>query len=390
MEAKEFLMIPGPTPVPDEVLAAMARHPMGHRSKEFSKILTSVTASLKKLARAEEDDAYILTASGTGAMEAAITNTLSPGDQVLCLVCGVFGERWAKICEAFGLKVERLKVEPGQAITLEDLRKRLLEDKGRQIKAVTLTHNETSTGVINELQQLVLAVREHGALCIVDAVTSFAAVPISFTSWGIDVLVAGSQKALMLPPGLSCIFMNQRAWDAYEKSKIPKFYFDLGKCRKSLEADTTPFTPNVSMIVALKTSLDLIHQEGISSIYARHDRMKRALRAGLFGMGLKPLVADLHASPTITAVLPPASISVDQIRRLMSERYQIKLADGQEELKNKIFRIGHMGYVFERDILMTLSTLEVCLTILGHRCPSGIGVGSAITELTSPNSMLSK
>jgi aspartate aminotransferase-like enzyme len=390
MEAKEFLMIPGPTPVPDEILAAMARHPLAHRSKEFSKILTSVTASLKKLAMAEDDDAFILTSSGTGAMEAAIANTLSPGDQVICLVCGMFGERWAKICEAFGLKVERLKSEAGQPLSLEKLGERLLEDKGRQIKAVTLTHNETSTGVLNDLQQLVLAVREHGAISIVDAVTSFGAVPISFSDWGIDVLVTGSQKALMLPPGLSCIFLSERAWKAYEKSTMPKFYFDLGRFRTALSSETTPFTPNVSMVVALKASLEMIHQEGLKSIYARHEKIKKALRAGLVGMGLKPLVAEPYASPTITSVLPPVSISVDQIRRLMNERYQMKLADGQEELKNKIFRVGHMGYVFERDILMCLAALEVCLTTLGHRCPSGIGVGSAITELTSLNGLISK
>jgi aspartate aminotransferase-like enzyme len=389
MDAKEFLMIPGPTPVPDDVLATLAKHPLGHRTKEFSKIFMNVTNSLKKLAEAEDADAYVLTSSGTGALEAAISNTLSPGDEVLCLICGVFGERWAKICEAFGMKVERVKFEAGQPIALEEVRRRLLNDKGRQIKAVTLTHNETSTGVLNELQQLVLAVREHGALCIVDAVTSFGAVPISFSAWGIDVLVSGSQKALMLPPGLGVIFMGPRAWTAYESSKLPKFYFDLGKCRKSLESETTPFTPNVSMIAALKTSLDTIHQEGLASIANRHERMKRALRAGVVGMGLKPLVAESHASPTITAILPPPSISVDQIRRLMNERYQVRLADGQEELKNKIFRVGHMGYVFERDILMTLATLEVCLTTLGHRCPAGIGVGSAITELVSAG-MLSK
>lgn len=383
MDAKEFLMIPGPTPVPDEVLEALARHPLGHRSKEFSKILTQVTTSLKKLGQAEDDDLFILTSSGTGAMEAAIVNTLSPGDQVLSLVCGVFGERWAKISQAYGLNVEKLKVDAGQANSLEQLRTRLQEDKNREIKAVTITHNETSTGVLNDLQQLVLAVREHGALCIVDAVTSFGAVQIDFNAWGVDVLVAGSQKALMLPPGLAVIFFSERAWQAYEKSKLPKFYFDLGKCKKSLEAETTPFTPNVSLIVALKASLDLIQQEGIASVAARHERMKRALRAGLIGMGLKPLVHEQFASPTITAVLPPASISVDQIRRLMKERYQIRIADGQEELKNKIFRIGHMGYVFEREILMTLATLEACLTTLGHRCPSGIGVGSAITELSS-------
>ncbi|MBX9723892.1 MAG: alanine--glyoxylate aminotransferase family protein, partial [Candidatus Obscuribacterales bacterium] len=289
MDAKEFLMIPGPTPVPDDVLAALAKHPLGHRTKEFSKIFVSVSNALKKLAATEDGDAFVLTSSGTGAMEAAISNTLSPGDTVLCLICGVFGERWAKICEAFGMKVERMKVEAGQPISLEDVRKRLHEDRAKTIKAVTLTHNETSTGVINDLQQLVLAVREHGALCIVDAVTSFAAVPIMFDAWGIDILVSGSQKALMLPPGLGVIFVSPRAWEAYEKSTMPRFYFDLGKCRKSLEAETTPFTPNVSLIGALKVSLDKIQAEGLASIHGRHDRMKRALRAGLVGMGLKPL-----------------------------------------------------------------------------------------------------
>lgn len=382
MDPKEFLMIPGPTPVPDDLLLAMAKHPLGHRTKEFSKIFMGATAALKKLA-ACDDEAFILTASGTGAMEAAIANTLSPGDEVLSLVCGVFGDRWAKIAEAYGCKVEKIVVPAGQPVTLELLRKRLQEDKGRLIKAVTVTHNETSTGVINELQQLSLAIREHGALCIVDAVTSFGAVPIAFSAWGIDVLVAGSQKALMLPPGISVVFCGERALQAYESSKSPKFYFDFGKYRKSLEAETTPFTPNVSMVVALKNSLDMIQQEGISVIGSRHERMKKALRAGLTGIGLKLLVVDSHASPTITAVLPPASLSVDAIRRMMKERYQIRLADGQEDLKNKIFRIGHMGYVFERDILMTLAALETCLHLLGYRCPSGIGVGSALTEIAA-------
>lgn len=382
MDPKEFLMIPGPTPVPDEILLEMAKHPLGHRTKEFSKIFMAATASLKKLA-ACDDEVFILTSSGTGAMEAAIANTLSPGDEVLALICGVFGERWAKIAEAYGCKVERLTVPAGQPITLDLLRKRLHEDKGRLFKAVTITHNETSTGVINDLQQLSLAIREHGALCIADAVTSFGAVPISFSAWGVDVMVTGSQKALMLPPGLGVVFCGERAMQAYETSKCPKFYFDFGKYRKSLESETTPFTPNVSMVLALKASLDMIQQEGIVAIGSRHERMKRALRAGLTGMGLKLLVPENCASPTITAALPPPSLSVDAIRRTMKERYQIRLADGQEDLKNKIFRVGHMGYVFERDILMTLASLETCLHLLGYRCPSGIGVGSALTEIAA-------
>lgn len=385
MDPREFLMIPGPTPVPDDVLLALAKHPLGHRTKEFSKFLSTVTTSLKKLAGTEED-CFILTSSGTGAMEAAIANTLSPGDHILVLVCGVFGERWAKIAEAYGLKVERMKVNPGEAISLEALRQRLQEDKAKSIKAVALTHNETSTGVINDLQQLSLAVREHGALCIVDAITSFAAVPISMSTWGIDVLVAGSQKAIMLPPGIAFIFLGERAWKANESAACPRFYFDLAKYRKSYEAETTPFTPNVSFVVALKSSLDLISQEGIASIYARHDRLKRALREGVTGMGLKLFVTEHVASPTITSIVPPTALSVDAIRRAMKERYQIRIADGQDDLKSKIFRIGHMGFVFERDILMTLAGLEACLSSLGFRCPSGIGVGSALSVFQQPAS----
>lgn len=384
MQPREFLMIPGPTPVPDAVLEAISRDPLGHRTKEFSKVLLEVTASLKKLAECE-GDAILLTASGTGAMEAAIANTINPGDKVLSLICGVFGERWAKIAEAYGAEVERLKVEPGEAIQPDLLREKLRADRNRAIKAVTMTHNETSTGVINELQQLALTVREHGALCIVDAVTSYGAAPISFTAWGIDVMVSGSQKALMLPPGMSVVFMGERAWEAAERCKSPRFYFNLLKAKDSLNQETTPFTPNVSYVVGLKTSLDMMKQEGYKAVFARHDRMKRALRAGITGMGLKLFVPkETHASPTITSILPPASASVDAIRRTLKERYNIRIADGQDALKSKIFRIGHMGYMFERDILMTLAALESSLMELGYRCPSGIGVGSALSVLATP------
>lgn len=384
MQPKEFLMIPGPTPVPDAVLEAIARDPLGHRTKEFSKILVDVSTSLKKLAESS-GEVLMLTSSGTGAMEAAIANTISPKDKVLSLICGVFGERWAKIAEAYGADVERVQVENGEAISLDTVRDKLQADRGRAIKAVTITHNETSTGVINDLQQIALAVREHGALCIVDAVTSFGATPIEFTQWGVDVMVAGSQKALMLPPGLALVFMSDRAWEAQAACKSPRFYFDLAKYRTSLEQETTPFTPNVSYVIGLKTSLDLMKVEGYRGIFVRHERMKKALRAGITGMGLKLFVPkELNASPTITSIVPPNNISVDAIRRTMKERYNIRIADGQDALKNKIFRIGHMGYVFERDILMTLAALESCLMELGYRCPSGIGVGSALAVLAMP------
>lgn len=383
MQPREFLMIPGPTPCPDAVLEALRRDPLGHRTKEFSKVLDEVAQGLKKLAECE-GDVFIITGSGTAGMEMAIANSISPGDKVLVLICGVFGERWAKIAEAYGAQVERMKVDRGEAISVDVLRQRLLEDKERTIKAVCLTHNETSTGVIQDLEHLALAVREHGALCVVDAVSSFAAVPISFTKWGIDLMVAGCQKALMLPPGLSYLFVGERAWDAYAKSKTPKFYFDMGRYRDCMTTDTTPFTPNVSLVMAQKVALDMINKEGKNLVYARHERLKSALRAGILGMGLKLFVNDSIASPTITSIVPPSAVSVDNLRRNLKERFQIRIADGQDDLKSKIFRIGHMGYVFDRDILMTLAALEACFTDLGFRCPSGIAVGSALPVINTP------
>lgn len=383
MQPREFLMIPGPTPVPDAVLEALRRDPMGHRTKEFSKVLDEVAKGLKTLAECD-GDVFIVTGSGTAAMEMAIANSISPGDKVLALICGVFGERWAKIAEAYGAQVERMKVENGEAISVDMLRQRLLEDKERTIKAVCLTHNETSTGVVQDLEHLALAIREHGALCIVDAVSSFGAVPISFTTWGIDLLVAGCQKALMLPPGLAYLFVGERAWEAYAKSKTPKFYFDMARYRDAMATDTTPFTPNVSLVCAQKVALDLINKEGKEDVFLRHERMKSALRAGILGMGLHLFVNDAVASPTITSIVPPSAVSVDALRRTLKERFQIRIADGQDSLKSKIFRIGHMGYVFDRDILMTLAALEACLTELGFRCPSGIAVGSALAVLNTP------
>lgn len=382
LEAREFLMIPGPTPVPEVILEAIGRHPIGHRTPEFSKILTNVTERLKWLGETK-NDVFVLTGSGTAAMEAAISNTINTGDAVLSLICGVFGERWAKIAEAFGAQVQRLAVEPGQAIDLHALEKALKQDSDKKIKAVTITHNETSTGVINDLARITKLVREHGALSIVDAVTSFAAVRLPIDEWQVDILVTGSQKALMLPPGLGIIFFGKRAWEAQSRCNTPRFYLDLAKARKSLAENTTPFTPNVSLICGLNVSLDLIERTGVSNIYQRHIKLKDALRAGLKAMGLKLLVGEEDASPTITSILPPGSISVADIRKGLKQDFRILVADGQESLKGKIFRIGHMGYVFERDILMTLASLESVLKSLGHECAAGKAVQSAVGVLST-------
>ncbi|CAN5632437.1 alanine--glyoxylate aminotransferase family protein [soil metagenome] len=373
IQPREFLMIPGPTPVPDAVLESVARHPIGHRTPEFSKVVQDVIEDLKWLGQTE-NDVFVLTASGTGGMEAAIANTISPGDKVLSLICGVFGERWAKVSEAFGAEVERMNVEPGTAIDAKVVEQKLASTN---FKAVMITHNETSTGVINDLQAIVAAAKKHNALSIVDAVTSFGAVNLPIDAWDVDIVVTGSQKALMLPPGLGIIFFGKRAWEAKANCKSHSFYFDLKKYKKSLDANTTPYTPNVSLFCGLQTALKMMHEEGTESIFARHVRLKQSLRAGLQAMGLELFVDETAASPTITAIKPPAGITVDAIRKKLKERYRILVADGQEELKGKIFRIGHMGYAFERDVLMTLASLEATLIELGHKVEPGKAIRSA-------------
>ena len=367
LQPREFLAIPGPTPVPDAVLEACARHPIGHRTADFSKMLMDSIDGLKWLGETK-NDVFVLTASGTGAMEAALSNVISPGDQVISLVCGNFSERWAKIAEAFGAKVERITAPAGKAYPLEELKKRLQADSSKSIKAVTITHNETSTGVMNDLQAISALVKEHGAISIVDAVTSFGASYIPIDEWGVDVLVCGSQKALMMPPGLALIFFSERAWKANAECKTHRFYFDLKRYKKSLNDKTTPFTPNVSLVAGLEVSMRLMKEEGKESIFARHQRMKKTLRDGLEALGLSLMVSDDCASPTITAVYPPKDITVDSIRKALKEQFKIAVADGQEELKGKIFRIGHMGYVFDRDVLMVLASLKSVLAQLGHDC----------------------
>lgn len=377
MQPRNFLMIPGPTPIPDVVLEALARHPIGHRTADFSKVLMECVEGLKWLGETS-NDVFVLASTGTGAMEAGIANTVNAGDEVLSLVCGIFSERLAKISEAYGAKVERLKFEPGSCIDPEALRKRLAEDKNKSIKVVTLIHNETSTGVINDVEKLVAIINEHGALSILDAVTSFGVTRLPIDAWKVDVVVTGSQKALMLPPGLAFIFFSRKAWQVSEACKTPRFYFALSQYKKSLDDNTTPFTPNVTLVTGLQASLRLMKEEGSAAIFARHSRLKAVLRAGLLGMGLKLVIDEDHASPSITSIYPPDGITVDAIRKGMREHFRIFIADGQHNLKGKIFRIGHMGYVFERDVLMTLAALEAVLTDLGYDCRKGAAVGNAV------------
>jgi aspartate aminotransferase-like enzyme len=377
MDDKLMLMIPGPTPVPEQVLLAMAKHPIGHRSGDFSTLMEEVTQNLKWLHQTQ-NDLLILTASGTGAMEAGIINFLSPGDRVLVGSNGKFGDRWAQVCKAYGVQTEVISAEWGHALDPEQFRTSLEADREKLIKAVIVTHSETSTGVLNDLETINRYVKAHGeALIIVDTVTSLGAYNVPVDEWGLDVVASGSQKGYMIPPGLGFVAVSPKAWKAYETAKLPRFYLDLGKYKKDAAKNTTPFTPPVNLFFALQAALRMMKAEGLESIFARHLRLTQATRAAIKALGLPLFAADDAASTAITAVAPE-QVQAEQIRSVMKKRFDIALAGGQDHLKGKIFRIGHLGFVSDRDILSAIAALEATLQELGYEnFTPGTGVTAA-------------
>ncbi|HEY9809743.1 MAG TPA: alanine--glyoxylate aminotransferase family protein [Halomicronema sp.] len=377
MDDKLMLMIPGPTPVPEQALLALSKHPIGHRSGDFSKIMADVTQNLKWLHQTQ-NDVLSLTVSGTGAMEAGIINFLSPGDRVLVGTNGKFGERWAEVCTAYNLNVDTVTTEWGKALDPEKIREKLVADTEKQIKAVIVTHSETSTGVINDLETINRYVKENSeALIIVDAVTSLGAVNVPIDEWGLDVVCSGSQKGYMIPPGLGFVAVSAKAWEAYKTAKLPRYYLDLGKYRKDAAKNTTPFTPPVNLFFALQASLQMMQKEGLENIFARHQRLMNATRAAVKALNLPLYGTDECASPAITAVAP-VGVDAEQIRATMKKQFDIVLAGGQDHLKGKVFRIGHLGFVSERDILTAIGALEATLVELGgNGFTSGAGVAAA-------------
>lgn len=381
MDNKLMLMIPGPTPVPEKVLLALAKHPIGHRTGEFSEIMAEVTQNLKWIHQSE-NDVLVLTASGTGAMEAGIINFLSPGDRVLVGCNGKFGERWADLSAAFGLEVEKITAQWGKPLDTQQFQEKLAADKNKTIKAVIITHSETSTGVLNDLETINRYVKEHGeALMIVDAVTSLGAVNIPIDDWGIDIVASGSQKGYMIPPGLGFVCVSPKAWEAYKTAKLPRFYLDLGAYKKAASKNSNPFTPPVNLVVALQEALRMMKAEGLESIFARHQRLMIATREAIKSLSLPLFAADEAASPAITAVAP-ISVEAEQIRSVMKKRFDIALAGGQDHLKGKIFRIGHLGFVSDRDIISAIGSLEATLEQLGYdSITPGAGIAAAARVL---------
>ncbi len=379
MKDKLSLMIPGPTPVPERVLKGLSKHPIGHRSNEFQ-ATTEKTHKLLQWLHQTNQDVLTITGSGTAAMEAAIINTLSKGDKVICGDNGKFGERWVKVCRAYGLDVQIIKAEWGQPLNPELFWKALEEDPN--IRAVIVTHSETSTGVINDLELIANHVRKHGnSLIIADCVTSLGACNVPMDKWGIDVIASGSQKGYMMPPGLSFVALSERAWEANSRSNLPKFYLDLKSYRKTISKNSTPFTPAVNLYFALEASLEMMQEEGLEEIFKRHERHKKATQAAMKAINLSLFAAEGFGSPSITAV-SPNNIDAEIIRKYVKEKFDILLAGGQDHLKGKIFRIGHLGFVSDRDIITAIGAIETSLSSLGIlNQPIGKGIEAAAFEL---------
>lgn len=365
------LRIPGPTPCPDDVLQAMSRQMINHRGPEFAQIIGRITDALKALFETK-NDVLTLTSAGTGALESAVVNTLSPGDRALCVSIGVFGDRFADIGRTYGVAVETISFPMGTAADPEQIASALKKDPA--YKAVMVTHNETSTGVTNDLGAIAGAVRSvrPDILLLVDAISSLGSVPLPIDAWDLDVVFTGSQKGWMVPPGMAMVAVSSRAWEAAAAAKIPRYYFDYRKAKSYLEKGQTPWTPAVSVYFAMDVALRALQAEGLKNIHERHARIGKQTRDGVRALGLRLLVDDERvASNTVTAVRVPEGVEGPTLNKLLREEYQTVLGGGQGALTGKIFRIGHLGLVSEPDIAACLDALRLALPRVGF-APSGV------------------
>ena len=352
------LRIPGPTPCPPQALEAMGKQMINHRAEGFAKIIGSVTTKLKQ-AFQTKGDVFILTASGTGGMEAAIVNTLSPGDKVLSLSNGFFGDRFCDAAESYGAHVSRLTFEWGKPVYPEIVREALKADA--DIKAVLVTHNETSTGVTNDLNSISTVVKEFDKLLLVDAVSSLGCIDLPTDDWHCDVVVTASQKGWMVPPGLAIVSVSEKAWKAHAHARMPRYYWDFTKAKDYLGKGQTPWTPAISIFYALDTTLDLMLDEGLPNVFARHSRVAQFARDGIRSLGLSLFPQESCASNTVTAVNALDKVNVPKLVKLLREEQNVVIAGGQSKLSGKIFRIGHLGWVEEDDMRTVLQAIAKTL-----------------------------
>lgn len=370
---KNYLLTPGPTPLPPEVCLAMARPIIHHRTPQFQVILKEATEGLKYVFQTK-NDVYTLASSGTGAMEAAVINLLSSGDTALVIQGGKFGERWTEICKSYGINAEVIDVEWGKAVDPLEIQKRLKVNP--KIKAVFTTLCETSTGAVNDMEAIGKVVKDTEAALVVDAISGLGAIDLKTDAWFCDVVVSGSQKGLMLPPGLGFISVSPKAEKLIESSKCPKYYFSLKTAKKAWAQTDTPFTPAITLIIALNEALKMVKEDGLEKVFLRHKKMADATRAAVAALGLE-LFAPSASSDVVTAVKVPAGIDGEKLVKTMRDTYGVTIAGGQAELKGKVIRIAHMGYIEEFDVIAGISCLEKVLKQMGHKFELGAGVRGA-------------
>ncbi|HYF11009.1 MAG TPA: alanine--glyoxylate aminotransferase family protein [Actinomycetota bacterium] len=376
MNRPEIILAPGPTPIPPEVYLAQGSPLVYHRGPGFGRLMREVTGRLRELYRTETGDILLMTSSGTGGLESAITNVLSPGEEVLVPLAGFFSERWTKLAQAYGVTVRTVEVEWGKRIVVDDVAASLAE---HPVKAVLLTQSETSTGVIQPIDALARVAREAGALVIVDCVSSLGAVPFEFDAWGIDVAVGGSQKALSASPGIAFVALSDRAWEAHATASLPRFYFDWSTYKRfaDLPDPENPWTPAISVMQGLAAALELYFQDGVDAALRRHEMLSRAVKDGVTALGLDLFGEGLDRNWTVTAIRAPEGIDADTISDRIRADFGCVLAPGQGPLKGKVFRIGHFGYFSELDIIRGLAALEMTLERLGFPVKRGAAVAAA-------------
>lgn len=382
---KKRLYTPGPTPVPESVMLKMAEPIIHHRHKEFTDLFARVNQNLKYLFQTSED-VYTLTSSGTGAMEAAVCNLHCAGDTALFVNGGKFGERWGELLQAYGVTPVEITVEWGTAVAPQAILNALKANP--KINAVYLTHSETSTGTATDVKTLASLVHQHSnAIVVIDGITAVGAMELRMDEWGIDVVVTGSQKGLMVPPGLAFIALSKRAWEMVNRSNLPNYYFNLKKAQKAIATSDTPWTPAISLIIGVDAALEMIRQTGVEQVWARHDRLARSIRAGVEALGLK-LLSNVPSN-ALTAVYIPESVDAKQFNKVLKNNYGITIAGGQGHLTGKIFRISHLGYYDELDMITMISALEMTLQECGFEFELGSGIRAAQAIFVQSPSVIS-
>ena len=372
---KKYLMTPGPTPVPAEVLLKTAEPIIHHRTPDFSAALRSAIDNLKYVFETS-GDVLLFASSGTGVMEAAIVNCFCAGDRVIVARNGKFGDRQKAICTAYGLDVIDLSYEWMETVKVADIAQALADNP--EVRGVIVTQSETSTGVLNDVQAIGALLRDlPDTVLIVDSITGIGAVECKTDQWGLDVVMTGSQKGLMLPPGLGALTVSEKAWRAYERSTLPKFYFDWKKYKNSIDKDTTPFTPAVTLVLGLNEALRMIREEGLENVQARHRMLAEATRKGCEALGLKLFAPAEGRGNAVTPVWVPEGVDGKAIVKTLKTDYGVTIAGGQDHLVGKILRIGHLGYFGEFDIITTLAALEMTLAGLGYAFERGAGIKAA-------------